>query len=135
MTPCKILTILEELECLIIYNASAIDTMKSLSEKWSISTNDLHTANSSNAAYQSLFNQQNNSRIDFTAPLSDSARRVNTIYCWTRSVNEFLDFDSILIGLNIRKEFIGSGFHNGEVVRKLSDNTLKVRYEDNNNNN
>ena len=46
-------------------------------------------------------------------------------------MNEFLDFDSILIGLNIRKEFIGSGFHNGEVVRKLSDNTLKVRYEDN----
>ena len=37
MTPCKILTILEELECLIIYNASAIDTMESLSEKWSIS--------------------------------------------------------------------------------------------------
>ena len=96
--------------------------MASLSEKWCIPIEDLRNINGSNSAYQALLNATDG----FDVPLSVSARRVNVIYCWTRSADEFISFDNIVVGLKIRKEFVGSGFHDGEIVKKLDNNILKV---------
>ena len=84
---------------LITYNACALDIMTSLSEKWCIPVEDLHDLNSSNSAYQVLINTT-------TGLLSDSTRRVNIIYCWTRSPDKFISFDNIVLGLKIRKDLL-----------------------------
>ena len=113
---------------LVVYNASAVDTISSLSEKFCIPKEHLHAVNSSNAAYQSLFDPEDISQTQlYDVPLSSSSRRVNSIYCWTRPAQNFIDFDHIPIGFTVRKEFVGSGFYDGSVNRKLSDKTLKVR--------
>ena len=116
---------------LVVYHASALDTIRSLSEKWCIEPEHLHRANANNSSYQTLMTEDDtNDQSRYDIPLSSSARNVNVIYCWTRPADKFVSFDNIPIGFKVLKEFEGLGFFEGEVVRKLADQSIKIRYED-----
>ena len=71
-----------------------------------------------------------NNESRFDTPLSSSARNVNVMYCWTRPAGKFVSFDNMPIGFKVLKKFEGLGFFEGEVVRKLADKSIKIRYED-----